>query len=250
MSAAANASTGTLFGVGVGPGDPELLTLKAVRVLAQCPVIAFFRKRSGNANGNAYAAAEPHLPAMRRDLAMIYPVTTEYPVGDARYDDAMTAFYEDQARLIAAELDAGRNVGVLSEGDPFFYGSFMHVFHRLAPRYPTIVVPGVTGMSACWTAATTPISYGDDVLTIIPGTLDADAICARLRATDAAVFMKLGTNFPKVRAAIERCGLTERAIYIERGAMKQQRVMPLAETADAVAPYFAIVIIPGQGRRL
>ena len=250
MSASTTVGKGTLYGVGVGPGDPELLTLKAVRVLTQCSVIAFFQKKNGTAKGNAFAAAEIHLPAERRDLAMVYPVTTEYPVGDPRYDEVTTAFYKEQARLIALELDAGRNVGVLSEGDPFFYGSFMHVFHRLASAYPTVVVPGVTGMSACWTAAATPISYGDDVLTIIPGTLDEASICKRLQTTDAAVFMKLGSNFPKVRAAIERCGLTERAIYIERGAMKNQKVMPLGDAPEVSAPYFAIIIIAGQGRRL
>ena len=202
--------TGTLFGVGVGPGDPELLTMKAVRILREAQVVAFFSKKKAddcvNPNGNAFAAAKPHLAAERQEIAMVYPVTTEHPVGDPRYDDAMTNFYEAQATRIAERLDAGEDVAVLAEGDPFFYGSFMHLFRRLADRYRTVVVPGVTGMSACWTASGQPISYGDDVLTIIPATLPEETIRARLAATDAAVFMKLGRNFRKVRSAITPAG--------------------------------------------
>ena len=131
---------GTLYGVGVGPGDPELLTMKAVRILREAQVVAFFSKKKSddcvNPNGNAFAAAEPHLAAGRQEIAMVYPVTTEHPVGDPRYDDAMTRFYEAQAARIAERLNAGEDVAVLAEGDPFFYGSFMHLFRRLADRYP------------------------------------------------------------------------------------------------------------------
>ena len=245
---------GTLYGVGVGPGDPELLTLKAARILGQTRVIAFFARRKAetdpNPNGNAFAAAAAHLATDRCEIAMVYPVTTEHPVGDPRYDRAMTAFYEVEAARIAARLDAGEDVAVLAEGDPFFYGSFMHLFRRLADRYRTVVVPGVTGMSACWTASGQPISYGDDVLTIIPATLPEETIRARLAVTDAAVFMKLGRNFEKVRGAIAACGLMPRALYIEHGSTTNERVLPLAEAGQSPAPYFAIILVPGQGRRL
>lgn len=251
-----NKQSGTLFGIGVGPGDPELLTLKAARILRDTAIIAFFQKRRApselepNPKGNAYAAAAPHLNLERREMAMVYPVTTEYPVGDLRYDQAITAFYDERAAIIAGELRGGKDVAVLAEGDPFFYGSFMHLFHRLADHHRVMIVPGVTGMSACWTAAMQPITYGDDVLTIIPATLPSEAISSRLQGTDAAVFMKLGHNFSKVRAAIEQNGLLDRAIYVERGSMKGEKIIPLREMHEENVPYFAIILIPGQGRRL
>jgi len=245
---------GTLFGIGVGPGDPELLTLKAARLLGEARTIAFFQKRKAagatNPNGNAYATAKPHVRVERREIAMVYPVTTEHPVGDRRYDEPMTAFYEEQAALLAAELDRGEDIAVLAEGDPFFYGSFMHLFHRLADRFPTVVVPGVTAMSACWTAAARPITYGDDVLSVIPATLPEATIAERLRQTDAAVLMKLGRNLAKASRAVAAAGLMPRAVYIERCGMAGERILPLATVEGESAPYFTIILVPGEGRRL
>ena len=153
-------------------------------------------------------------------------------------------------RALPAELEAGRSLAVLCEGDPFFYGSFMHLWRRLAPRFPTEVVPGVTGMSGSWTRAGVPITWGDDVLTVCPATLDHDALVARFRATDAAVVMKLGRHLPKVREALKEAGLHDRAIYVERGTMPDEFICPLPEKTDDAAPYFALILVPGQGRRL
>ncbi|MBD8903470.1 precorrin-2 C(20)-methyltransferase, partial [Methylobacterium bullatum] len=144
---------------------------------------------------------------------------------------------------------AGRDVAILSEGDPFFYGSFMHLWRRLKDRFPVEVVPGVTGMSGCWTRAGTPITWGDDVLTILPATLGHDALVERLRITDAAVIMKLGRHLPKVRRALAETGLLDRAVYVERGTMAGEKVIALAEKPDDDAPYFSMVLVPGEGRR-
>jgi len=140
-------------------------------------------------------------------------------------------------------------VAILSEGDPFFYGSFMHLWRRLKDRFPVEVIPGVTGMSGCWTRAGTPITWGDDVLTILPATLPREALVERLKGTDAAVIMKLGRHLPKVRGVLAETGFLARAVYVERGTMAGERVVPLAEKEDDVAPYFSMVLVPGEGRR-
>jgi precorrin-2/cobalt-factor-2 C20-methyltransferase len=239
---------GRLYGVGVGPGDPELMTLKAARILKAAPVLAFFRKKGRPGNGRTIV--EGYLNEQVVEEALTYPLTTEVPAHDPVYAAALTAFYDDSAARLAAHLDAGRDVAAISEGDPFFYGSFMPIFHRLSARYSTEVVPGVTGMSGCWTTAGTPITYGDDVLTVVPGTLDADSLVNRLRQADAAVIMKLGRNLPKVRRALDDVGLLDRAIYVERGTMVGQKVTPLAEKDSDEAPYFSMIVVPGRGRLL
>ena len=239
---------GILFGVGVGPGDPELMTLKAARVLARAPVVAHFRKRGGP--GHARGSAEGMLAADVIELALDYPLTTEIAFDSERYRSAMTAFYDDAATLLAGHLAAGHDVALLCEGDPFFYGSFMHIYHRLTARHRVEVIPGITGMSACWTRAGTPITCGDDVLTVLPGTLPLEALVARMRVADALVVMKLGSNFDKVRRALSQTGLAGRAVYVERGSMAGEIIIPLTDKLDNEAPYFAMILVPGRGRCL
>lgn len=241
-------SPGKLYGVGLGPGDPELLTLKAARILEKTSVIAFFAKRDHE--GHARRIAAPNLGSVREELRLEYPYTTELPFDDPRYLAEMEEFYARSARAIAGRLDLGLNVAVLCEGDPFFYGSFMYLHDRLAPAYESEIVPGITGMGGCWARARAPMTHGDDVLTVVPGTLDEDELAVRLGSADAAVVMKIGRNLPKVRAALARAGLAERAIYVERGTMADERILPLSALTDTPAPYFSIILVPGrQGKR-
>lgn len=242
----APASTGTLYGIGMGPGDPELLTLKAARLIAAAPVVAYFAKRGRT--GHARSIANGQIGAAAEELRLEYPFTIEREVADPSYLTDMAEFYDSCAAAVAARLDRGKDVAVLCEGDPFFYGSFMYLFDRLAERYRAEIVPGVTGMSACWTSARTPMTHGDDVLAVLPGTMDAERMAERLSDCDAAVIMKVGRNLSKIRAALARAGLAERAIYVERGTMNGERVAPLAEVADDAAPYFSIVLVPGRRR--
>src|SRR5262249_22914249 len=234
---------GRLIGVGVGPGDPELMTLKAVPVLGQADVVVHFAKTGNRGNGRTIAAS--HLKPGVEELPLIYPVTTEIPKCQLAYRDWIRDFFDAAAAAIAARLDAGLVVAVICEGDPLFYGSFMHLHGRLARRYATEVVAGVGGMAGCLSAAGLPIAQGDDVFTVLPGTLPEPELVRRLSEADAIVIMKLGRNLPKVRRAL---GLTKRldeAIYVERGTMANAVVMPLVDKADDVAPYFAIVLVPG-----
>ena len=239
--------SGRLYGIGLGPGDPELVTLKAARHLAAAPVVAYFCQR--DRRGNARTIADSLMPAGCTEVRLAYPVTTEIPVHDHRYAAHLAPFYEASAEALAAHLAAGRDVALLCEGDPLFYGSFMHLYVRLRDRFPVTIVPGVTAMSGCWTTAGLPMSWGDDVLTVLPGTLDGEALRARLVGSDASVIMKVGSNFPKVRAAIEAAGLMAEAVYVERGTMANEVVMALRDKTDDHAPYFSIVLLPGHGRR-
>ena len=239
--------SGRLIGVGVGTGDPGLLTLNAIAALGEADVVAHFAK-AGNAS-NARTIAAAHLKDGVEELPLLYPVTTEISKEDAAYRDAIRDFYDSAAQAIASRLDAGRVVAVIAEGDPLFYGSYMHLHVRLAPRYPTEIIAGVTGMSGCWSAIGTPIAQGDDVFTVLPGTLPEYELERRLADADAAVVMKIGRHLAKVRRALDRAGRLDRAIYVERGTMANASVMPLADKLDTYAPYFAIVLVPGwEGR--
>ena len=239
--------TGRVYGIGVGPGDPELLTVKAVRLLQAAHVVGYFAK--AGRRGNARGIVDRWMTGDAEELPLLYPMTTEHAFDSPVYVEALAAFYKDAAAVIGRHLDADRDVALLSEGDPLFYGSFMHLYIRLRSRYPVTLVPGVPGMAGCWGAAAEPMTWGDDTLMVIPGTLPLGGLIERLRCCDAAVIMKLGRNFGKVRVAVQEAGLLARAIYVERGTMDNEVVLPLAEKTDDSAPYFSLVLIPGAGRR-
>jgi precorrin-2/cobalt-factor-2 C20-methyltransferase len=237
-------TSGTLFILGLGPGDPELVTLKAARILGSAPVFAFFAKR-GRA-GHARGIADPHLNPAAEELRFDYPFTTDLSVTDPRYFTEMAAFYDGCAEALAAHLAAGRDVALLCEGDPFLYGSAMYPFDRLRHRHPVQVVPGISAMSGCWSLAEAPMVHGDDTLLVLPATMDSDALTARLRDADAAVVMKLGRHLPRLRGILDGLGLTARALYVERGTMEGGQVIPLAERDNSPAPYFSLLLIPGR----
>jgi precorrin-2/cobalt-factor-2 C20-methyltransferase len=236
-----------LIGIGVGPGDPGLVTLNAIAALQEADVVVHFAK-AGNAS-NARTIAAQHFKPGVEELPLLYPVTTEIPKQEAAYREALRSFYDGAAQTIAANLDEGRVVAVIAEGDPLFYGSYMHLHARLSSRYPTEIVAGVTGMSGCWSAVGAPIAQGDDVFTVLPATLPEFELERRLADTDAAVVMKIGRHLAKVRRALDRAGRLDRAIYVERGTMANAAIVPLADKLDTFAPYFAMVLVPGwEGR--
>ena len=238
---------GTIFGLGLGPGEPDLMSVRADRLLRQARHIAYFRK--AGKPGQARQIAAGLLAEDVVEFPMEYPVTTEIPLEDPAYNDALGPFYADCARHLRALSDQGCDVVVLCEGDPFFYGSFMHLYTRLRDTNPVQVVPAITGMSGAWTATGQPITWGDDVLTVLMGTLP-EAELARLMAdTDALVVMKIGRNIDKVRRALETAGRMDRAWLVEYATMPGQKVMRLAEAEGRVTPYFSIVLVHGQGRR-
>ncbi|MDP4032358.1 MAG: precorrin-2 C(20)-methyltransferase [Pseudorhodobacter sp.] len=229
---------------GLGPGDPDLMSVRSDRLIRAATQIAYFRKTGKP--GQARRIVEGMLAVGAVEYAMEYPVTTELPFDSPAYIDALARFYDDWADRLAA---LPGEVVVLCEGDPFFYGSFMHLFTRLQGRVAMEVVPGITGMSGCWNATGTPITWGDDVLTVLMGTLPEDDLVAHMASADALVVMKTGRNLPRVRRALARAGRLGDAWLVVRGTMPGQRVVRLAEVDGTDCPYFAIVLVHGQGRR-
>jgi precorrin-2/cobalt-factor-2 C20-methyltransferase len=240
-------AVGKLYGVGTGPGDPELLTLKALRAIGEAQTVAHFAKQ-GRA-GNALKIVASQVRVGQTLLPLHYPVTTEIDKNHDDYRRAIAGFFDRAAAEVAEHLAAGRTVAVLSEGDPFFYGSYMHLHLRLAHRFPTEVIPGVTAMSGCWSAAGVPLMQGDDVTSVLPGTLPEAELARRLKDTDAAIIMKVGRNLPKIRRALAAAGRLDGAVYVERGTMAEARVVPLESAGDIAAPYFSIVLVPGWQAR-
>jgi precorrin-2/cobalt-factor-2 C20-methyltransferase len=236
---------GKVICVGLGPGDPELMSVKSHRLLAAATHVAYFRKKG--AVGRARRTVEGLLNPEAVELPMEYPVTTEIPFTDPEYNRLLAEFYEDWAERLA-EQSRENDVIVLCEGDPFFYGSFMHLHIRLQGRAEVEVVPGITGMSGCWTATGLPITWGDDVLTVAMATLPEEELSARVANTDALVVMKVGRNLPKLKRALAAAGRMEDAWLVERGTMAGQTVQKLTEAPEQV-PYFSIVMVHGQGRR-
>ncbi|MFI1864277.1 precorrin-2 C(20)-methyltransferase [Streptomyces jumonjinensis] len=239
-----DATTGRLYGVGLGPGDPSLMTVRAVEIIAEADVIAYHSARHGRSIARSIAAK--HIRADHVEEALVYPLTTETTDHPGGYRGAMEEFYTAAAARLAAHLDAGRTVAVLAEGDPLFYGSYMHMHKRLADRYETEVIPGVTSVSAAAARLGTPLAEGEEVLTILPGTLPEEELTARLAATDAAVIMKLGRTFPKVRGALERSGRLGEARYVERATMAGERTAALAGVDPESVPYFAVAVLPSR----
>jgi precorrin-2 C20-methyltransferase/precorrin-3B C17-methyltransferase len=238
-------ATGRLYGVGLGPGDPELITLKAARLIAEADVIAYHQGVGKSSNARRIAA--DLIPTKAIEEVLEYPVTTgttDHPDG---YAGALADFYAECANRLAAHLDAGRTVVVLAEGDPMFYGSYMYVHEMLRDRYPTEVVPGVPAFAAATAALAEPLVRQTEVLTVLPATLPEPELARRLADTDGAIVMKLGRTFPKVVSALRQAGKLDGAMYVERASMEQERWLPVAEVDPASVPYFSLIVVPGSG---
>ena len=222
-----------IWGLGVGPGDPELITLKAKRILGGADVIAYPAPEGGESLVRAIAA--PHLPNGAEEFVISIPMVSQrHPAQDV---------YDAAAAGIAAHAEAGKRVVVLCEGDPFFYGSFMYIYSCLAGNWRVGVVPGVSSLSAAAAELGLPLAERNDVISVIPATLDEAELAARLAAADAAVIIKVGRHLAKVRRLLDGAGLLARAHYIERATMEAQRTSSLAEMTDEMAPYFSLIIV-------
>lgn len=238
--------TGRFHGVGVGPGDPELITRKGARLIAAADVIAYHAGSGKQSNARRIAAELFPQDVIEEQLT--YPVTTGTTDHPGGYVGALAEFYEQSAARLASHLDAGRDVVLLSEGDPLFYGSFMYMHDRLAASYPTQIVPGVPAFAAATAATAAPLVRQEDVLTVLPGTLPEPELARRLADTDAAIIMKLGRTFPRVWRALEAAGRLEDALYVERASMPQQRWLPVAAVDPESVPYFSLVVLTGDSR--
>jgi len=238
------AAKGKLFGLGVGPGDPELITLKALRLLKSAPIVAYHAAKGKK--GNALAIIEEYLSPEQVLVPLIYPVTTEKLPAHMDYEQIVSDFYGEITSTIANHLDRGQDVAIIAEGDPFFYGSFMYIHDRLADQYETEVVPGVCSVLGASAVLGAPLVYRNQTLSVLSGVMSAEELTRRLADTGAAAIMKLGKNLDKVRAVLGDLGLMDRALYVERATMSNQRIVPLAEVDGNDCPYFSIILVPGQ----
>ena len=223
----------TLFGIGVGPGDPDLITLKALKILERTPVVAYPAPENGESLARAIAA--PHIPAGLKEIVIRTPmVPGRFPAHDV---------YDYYSALIETCLKAGQDVALLCEGDPFLYGSFMYVFSRLSKSYSVEVVPGVSSLGACAAAVGRPLVSRNQVLTVIPGPLDEEELERRIKGAPAGPIMKVGRHLEKICRILDRLNLLDSAYYVEHATMADQRVMPLRQVNSDKAPYFSMVLI-------
>jgi precorrin-2/cobalt-factor-2 C20-methyltransferase len=228
---------GRLYGLGVGPGDPELLTLKALRRLREAAVIAYPAPEHGASFARSIVAQ--WLDGSRPEIAIRFPMRPGPPP---------KAVYDTAAEALSAQLGRGRDVALLCQGDPLFYGSFIPLYARLGRRFPVEIVPGVSSLTACAAAAGTPLAARDETLTVVPATLDEPALASRILAAETVAIVKLGRHFAKLQQILRRLSLLDDAIYIERATTPNQRVAPLAEIETATAPYFSMAIVRRPAR--
>jgi precorrin-2/cobalt-factor-2 C20-methyltransferase len=224
--------TGQLYGIGVGPGDPELLTLKALRLLRAAPVIAYPAPETGASFARGIVAQ--WLDSGKREIAIRFPMRPGPPP---------KAIYDEAAARLSAVLDEGHDIAFLCQGDPLFYGSFAGIYLRLAPRYKVTIVPGVSSLTACAAAAGLPLVQRDATLSVIPATLAEDELVRRLAASEMAAIIKIGRHFAKLRRVLDELGLLDNAVYVERATLPNQRIAPLAEIDPATVPYFAMALV-------
>ncbi len=238
---------GRIICCGLGPGDPDLMSVRADRTVRKAQHVAYFRKKGRP--GQARRIVEGMLAADVTEYPMEYPVTTEIAFASPEYVNLLAGFYDEWAERLA-RLSRAVDIVVLCEGDPYFYGSFMHLHTRLQGRVAIEVIAGIPGMVGCWNGVGQPIALGDDVTTVLMGTLGEDELERRMRDSDALVIMKTGRNLAKVRRALASAGRLDDAWLVEQGTMPGERVARLAETDAADCPYFAIVLVHGKGRHL
>ncbi len=225
--------TGTLYGLGVGPGDPELVTVKAVRIVRACPVLAYPAPENGDSLARTIMA--PHLPGGQIEIAIRMPLSAAQFPAASIYDAASAA--------IGDHLRAGRDVAVLCLGDPLLWGSFIYLLGRLAGQHRIAIVPGIASPMAAAAALDLPLAARDDALTILPATLPDARIEQGLRDAESVAIIKLGRHFPRIRALLERLGLAADAHYIEHATMATQRALPVRDVDPERVPYFSLILV-------
>ena len=225
--------SGILYGVGVGPGDPELMTVKAWRLISTAHVIAYLC--ANGKDSTARDIANPFIAEATSEIAIDMPMRLEREPGEVAYDKG--------AAEIADVLDAGKDVIMLCEGDPFFYGSFIYIFERLAKKYKTIVVPGVTSITAAAAAIGQPLAARNDMLKVLPATLPEDKLHFELATSQAVAIIKVGRHFGKVKLILAELGLLSKATAVENATHHDQWIRPVESIEGETLPYFTTIIV-------
>lgn len=236
------AAKGRLFGLGVGPGDPELVTVKAVKCLEQSDVIAY--PTATGTKSNAKASVAPYIKPTHQLLPLTYPVTAGPVADSAAYQPLLTRFYDETSEEIAKLLEAGKNVSIICAGDPFVFGSYMYWHARLSERFETLVVPGISSILAAPVQLGMPLCHREDIVSIIPATLSEEELVTQLKNCGSAVIMKLGRTFEKVARALEQAGIMENAYYVERATWEKERILKVRDVKPQDVTYFSVIVIP------
>ncbi|MCY4306754.1 MAG: precorrin-2 C(20)-methyltransferase [Rhodobacteraceae bacterium] len=227
--------TGKIIGVGVGPGDPELLTLKALKIIREAKVIAYPSTETGESF--ARSIVKEFMP---KDVQEI-PI--KIPMVESRFPSQL--IYNSASDEIAIHLECEVNVVILCQGDPFFYGSFMYLFSRFAGKYPVEIIPGISSLNACSAVAQRPLCSRLESLSVIPGGMDDEAFLKQLEKEDAFAIMKIGRNIARIKRLLEQSDMAKRAVYVSHATLTNQLVLPLAE-APETAPYFSMILVPSK----
>ena len=224
-----------LYGVGVGTGNPELITLKALRILQSVAVVAYPASETGNSFARSIVAE------FLQDNQIEIPIVLPFKLAKSAQP-----FYDKASEQLAEHLNDGRDVAVLCEGDPFFYGSFMYIYDRLSPKFDTEIIPGISSVMASAAMIGIPLTYRNDVFMVVSGILSREVLKEKLKVADAAVIIKLGKNFNKVKQVLEELGLVERAKYIENATRENQKILSINEVEAETVPYFSLIVIPSK----
>lgn len=236
-----------LYGVGVGPGDPELITVKGMKAIQSADVIAYHETKKRNSN--ALKIAKQWIPDNAELAPITYPITTEKDSFSDGYNNILNDFYNQTAEYISSFLKVGKRVVVLAEGDPLFFSSFMYIYDKLGKDYATEIIPGISSIFASAAIFQTPICYRNQTLTVLSGVSSESELTRKLADGDAFAIMKLGRNLGKVRKILKNLGMVERALYIERATMENQKIVSLPEVDEDSSPYFSLILIPGIPQR-
>lgn len=233
--------TGIIYGIGLGPGDPDLMTIKSASILKLSKYIFFFKKKS-----NESRALSIVKDIIRKDaiqIALEYPVTTEIDPTHKEYKIKLNNFYEESITKMSHILNKPSNICLICEGDPFFYGSFIHIFDRLKKRFKIEIIPGVTGMSGAWSAIKIPMVSGKEIMTVLMGTLSEEKLKLHVKKSDGLVIMKIGNNFKKIFKVLKNENLLDSSYLISDATTKKEKIFKLNEIGVETVPYFSIILI-------
>ena len=232
---------GKIYGIGLGPGDPALITLKSANLIKSSDYIFFFKKK--NSESRAFSIVKEIIKDNAFKIALEFPITTEIDSMRKEYKNIMKNFYEQCVIKIDNILKKSCDICLLCEGDPFFYGSFIHIFQRLKERFDIEIVPGVTGMSGAWSSSKIPMVSGNEIMTIIMGTLDEAKLKIQIKKSDVLVIMKIGKNFKKIFKVLKEQNLLDKAYLISNATTKKEKIYKLDTINAEIVPYFSIILL-------
>ncbi len=227
--------TGKIIGIGVGPGDPELITLKALKAIKAGKIIAY----------PSTETEESYARSIVKDYFSenVLEIPIKIPMVESRFPSQL--IYNTASDEISAHLKKGEDVIILCQGDPFFYGSFMYLFSRFAGKFPIEIIPGISSLNACSAVSQRPLCSRLESLSVIPGGMNDEEFLKQLEKEGAFAIMKVGKHLNRIKGLLDRKGMGGRAVYVSHATLPNQKVFPLSK-APEIAPYFSMILVPSK----